>query len=75
MKALKINQTVLLAKPESAHLSASSDSTKSGLTRSAGPTSTHLASTATNVTAITPMAGLGSGSTTNAAITPAKMAK
>ena len=66
---------MLEEKPESAHLSASSASLKPGLAISVGLNNTHGESTVTVVTPITPMAGLGNGSTTSAAITPAKIAK
>ncbi len=75
MNAPKMSQTVLLAKPDSAHVSAASGALKPGFASSAGPNSTYGASTATSVTPMRPMAPPGRGSTIRATITPAKIAK
>ena len=75
MNAAPTSQTVVLAKPDSAQLIVWLVSLKPGLARSAGANSTYGDSSAVSDSPIRPTAGLGSGSVTSAAITPAKMAK
>src|SRR4029453_12778751 len=73
MNAAKINQTVALAKPASAHFSASAGARKAGSTRAVGPYGSR--STAMTVTPISPMAGAGSGSGINERMTVTNAAK
>src|SRR5687768_12054784 len=75
MNAPKINQTVEFEKPESAQVRAAFVGLKPDLASSAGPYSTHGASSVTIVTPIRPMAPPGKGSNIKPTITPAKIAK
>src|SRR5512146_45992 len=75
MKAPKINHTVLLEKPDKAQVSEALVGLNPGLARSAGPYSTHGASSVASVTPIKPMAPPGNGSNIKPTITPAKIAK
>jgi hypothetical protein len=75
MKAPKISHTVLLPKPERAHVRAALTGLKPGFAISSGLYSTHGASTVAKVTPKRLIAGPGNGSTTRPTMTPAKMAK
>ena len=75
MNAPKISHTVVLAKPDSAQVSAALYALKPGLASSAGANSTHCESTVTTVTPISPIAPPGSGSSIRPRMTPAKIAK
>src|SRR4051794_25921505 len=75
MKAPPTSHTVLLAKPEKAHLTVSLAILNPGLARSAGPNSVHRDSSAVSVIAMKPVAAGGTGSSTSAATTPANSEK
>ena len=62
MKAPKISQTVLLAKPDSAHLTTAPDASKPGFAKTAGENHTQRDSTETTVTPINPTTAPGAGS-------------
>src|SRR5439155_18312934 len=69
------SHTVLLAKPEKAHFTASLAGLNLGSASSFGPNNVQRDSSAPSVTAITPTAAGGSGSSTSAATMPANRAK
>ena len=75
MKAPKISHTIVLAKPDSAQVSAALYALKPGLASSAGANSTNCERTVTTVTPISPIAPPGSGSSIRPRMTPAKIAK
>ncbi len=75
MNAPKISHTVVLAKPDSAQVSAALYALKPGLASSAGANSTNCDSTLTTVMPISPIAPPGSGSSIRPRMTPAKIAK
>ena len=62
MKAPKISQTVLLEKPDSAHLTTPPAASKPGFSKSAGENHAQRDSTETTVTPINPTTAPGAGS-------------
>src|SRR5271166_1230413 len=75
MKAPPTSQTVLLAKPENAHLTASAAGLNFGSASWAGLKSVQSDSSDASVIAMTPVAAGGTGSSTSAATMPANSAK
>ena len=75
MKAPPTSQTVLLAKPENAHLTASEAILNPGFANSALLNNVQRETAAVSAMAMKPVAAGGTGSTTSAATTPANKEK